>query len=106
MLPKNYRLPHSVRLTPARSLRHSLFILKYEPGLPEERLFGVVISKKVDKRATHRNRMRRILHTFIQDNLTTFPKGYRFLFLVQKPFEDLTASEREELRSLLTKVSS
>lgn len=97
MLPKSYRLPHSIRLVRSKTFNHPLFLLKYTTSTNETPRFGVVISKKIDKRAVKRNRMRRLLHTFIQDNLSLFPPGYDYLFIVTRLFEEQPANLAETL---------
>lgn len=82
MLPKSYRLPYSIRLSGGFSIKHPLFIAKVADSEGINPRFGVVISKKIDKRSVKRNRMRRLLHTFIYNNLDSFPqKKVTFLLL-------------------------
>jgi ribonuclease P protein component len=52
--------------------------------------FGVIISKKISKRAVDRNKIRRRLMEVLGENLNRFKKGQKFLFLIKK--EALNAS--------------
>ncbi|CAN5187821.1 hypothetical protein BH09PAT1_BH09PAT1_7050 [soil metagenome] len=98
MLPKSIRLPHSVRLSRSNTYKAPSFLMKYSLGEQECSRFGVIISKKVDKRAVKRNYMRRLLHTFIQENLSLFPKGYDAIFIVTSLFEELPTDLTTQLK--------
>lgn len=50
----------------------------------EELRFGVVVSKKISKRAVDRNKIRRRIMMVLGKNLNKFKKGQRILFLVKK----------------------
>lgn len=45
--------------------------------------FGFVISKKVDKRATVRNRIKRKLRNCLEEKMEKISKGYDFLFIIK-----------------------
>jgi len=50
-------------------------------GKPESR-FGVIISTKVSKKATNRNRIKRQIREIIRKNLDKIEKGYDFIIIV------------------------
>lgn len=52
--------------------------------------FGVIISKKISKKAVDRNKIKRRLMEVLGKNLDKFKKGKRVLFLIKK--EALKAS--------------
>lgn len=106
MLPKSYRLPHSVRLTRAHSLHSDFFTVRSVANELDSSRFGVVISKKVDKRAVVRNRMRRLIHQAVLTHLLPVASSQDTLFIVQKPFTELSEQLLEEVAALLKKVSS
>ena len=75
--------------------------------------FGFVISTRISKLATQRNRLRRVFEDTVRHNVTDFPKGLDLVFLVktsivkiitddiQKDINDLFANtdfERVEYR--------
>lgn len=62
--------------------------------------FGVVISKKIDKLAVSRNRIKRAITESIRRNMQDIEKGYDVLFLVKKSL----ASETTE--SIMNKTQS
>lgn len=64
----------------------------------------IVISKKVDKRAVGRNRMRRLLSQFMQENWNRLKGPMDMIIFVQKPFLVITPEEKEILlKSLISK---
>lgn len=89
MLPKSQRLPRSLRLSSARFLRTELFSVKSLPNSLGTPRFGVVISKKIDKRAVARNRMRRLIHKTISMDLVQLAGSHDVLFVIQKPFKSI-----------------
>lgn len=103
MLPKIQRLPHSLRLVTSRSLRTDVLLVKTASNNLDTPRFGVVISKKIDKRAVVRNRMRRLLHQAIADRFLKFASGKDTLFIVQKPFERLDEKVLTDIEIFLQK---
>lgn len=83
MFKKKFRLPRE-HIKSERILRSPLYILKLaKNNLPISR-FGFVISKKIDKRATVRNRIKRKFRFCIEQNFKNIEKGYDFLFVFKK----------------------
>lgn len=98
MLAKEFRLPASIRLSQASTTSLPLFLCKYKPnGLPNSR-FGFVVRKTVDKRATERNRVRRVFRSIIEELLPELQSGYDVLFVLNRPLLEMT---REELYNTL-----
>ncbi len=97
MLPSSYRLPHGKRISSGRTFKHTLFLLKTAPNTEENSRFGIIISKKIDKRAVRRNRMRRLLEQFIQDHMSLFPLRSDYLFIIHNIFEKLPEDLESEL---------
>lgn len=85
MLAKQYRVPRSVSFSNAHS-RHNVFfrVLFKENTLPFNR-FGFIVSKKVDKRAVVRNRLKRVLREAAAKHLHT-NSGRDMLFIVKQSF--------------------
>jgi ribonuclease P protein component len=83
MLEKQFRLPATTRLRQAKSFNTTLFFLKVSNNsLPINR-FGFVVRKSVDKRATVRNRIRRLFRSCVEDMLTELVTGHDLLFLLK-----------------------
>ena len=83
MLAKQFRLPSSLVLRDAQIIRSDFFTLRYQKNnLPHSR-FGFVVSKKIDKRAVVRNRIKRLVRSAVEKKWTMLP-GWDMLF-VMKP---------------------
>lgn len=94
MLDKQYRLPAAVRLKSPKSFATQTFFLKVSKnGLSVSR-FGFVVRKTIDKRATARNRIRRVFRACLEEILPEIPSGYDFLFLLKGSILEM---KREEL---------
>lgn len=94
MLQKQYRLPAAVRLrTPSSFTLPLCFIKVANNGLSCSR-FGFVVRKTVAKRATVRNRIRRVFRSCIEEMVPEIKTGYDMLFflkgqILEKKREDL-----------------
>ena len=82
MLQKQYRLPGAVRLTSTSSFRSSIFLLKVSSNGLKHSRFGFIVRKTVDKRATVRNRIRRVFRSVIEEMQQTIKPGYDMLFFL------------------------
>ena len=65
-------------------LKSSLFDLKVGENGKDLNRFAFVVSKKIDKRATTRNRIKRKFRSCIENNFENIEKGYDFLFIIRK----------------------
>lgn len=83
MLQKQYRLPGAVRLKSPSSFTSPTFFLKVSKNDLEYSRFGFVVRKTVDKRATVRNRIRRVFRSCIEDMQPEIKIGYDILFLLK-----------------------
>ncbi|HSA84486.1 MAG TPA: ribonuclease P protein component [Patescibacteria group bacterium] len=94
MLPKEVRLPAKVRLVRAQSYSSLPFLCKYTSNnLPTSR-FGFVVRKTLDKRATVRNRIRRVFRSLIEELLPRIQTGHDLLFILNR---ELLEMKREEM---------
>lgn len=104
MLQREYRLRRQRdfhKLHREGKVQHApAFTLKYRPnGLGYNRA-AVVISTKVAKRATVRNRTRRRFYAQLQELWPEFEPGYDLVILTRRPATDLRGRElRDGLRS-------
>jgi ribonuclease P protein component len=94
MLHKQYRLPATTRLGNATTFTTHLFILKVKKNDLTHNRFGFVVRKTVDKRATERNRIRRVFRSCIEEMLPQFSLGHDMLFLLKRPILEM---ERDAL---------
>ena len=58
--------------------------------------FGVIVSKKISKKAVERNQIKRRLMEAVRLNMDIFPEGFRGIFLVKKNILDKNEKEIEE----------
>ena len=108
MLSKKYRF-HSrggVRFTYAhgKTIRTPKISLVYNENSRGFQRFAVVVSKKVEKSAVGRNRIRRRVYEAIRAELGSAPKRQDFIFVVYS--KDITTMEFIELRSLVSSLFS
>lgn len=104
MLQRTYRLRrrsdfHKLHRH-GRSCHGATFTLKYRPNrLPHSRA-AVVVSTKVAKRATVRNRTRRRFYAQLQQLWPQLKPGYDLVILTRQPATDLREPQlSEQLRS-------
>ena len=91
MLAKQYRITDSEfsRFTKrARYLRNDIFLVRYSPNRKDYSQFAVVVSTKVSKLATLRNRLRRVVRSWIEESFSSMPKGYYIAIYINKTFRD------------------
>jgi len=88
LLKKINRLP-KVLFRNEKKISASFFDLKIRGNGKLISRFGFVVSKRIDKRATERNRIKRKLRSCIEQNLDKITGGYDFLFVVRKNNEDI-----------------
>lgn len=93
MLPRIYRLPAATRLRRPRSIHTALFLLKYAVSPVSHSRVGIVVSKKVDKRAVRRNHLRRVVMHALQPLLPQMPTPYDLVFIVKGNSGDVTDKE-------------
>lgn len=94
MLEKKYRLPWGVRFDNSSSFSAPFFIAKVKSNTLLFNRFGVIISKKVDKRAVYRNRIKRLIHSVVEELHENTKTGYDILIIIKK---NAVAKTREDL---------
>lgn len=100
MLPRQYRLPASVRLVNPYTYSNFFFLVKFAPNeLPLNR-YGFIIGKAVAKEATERNRARRLFRSCVEERFEEIKVGHDMLFLLKK---GIIGVEREKLLGELDK---
>jgi ribonuclease P protein component len=72
-------------------------VVTAEQDQPRDTKFGFVISRKIDKKATVRNRLKRLLCEAVGRLLPKIKSGYDVLFLAKRPLvrKDLGEIEKE-----------
>ncbi|MEK7129593.1 MAG: ribonuclease P protein component [Patescibacteria group bacterium] len=97
MLPKTNRLPRPdvkavMRYGRRRTLPHATLMYRKNPAGGPPR-FACVVSTTIDKRATVRNRIRRLLRESIQKLLPEIPRGVDGVIIVRKKLMSLRETE-------------
>lgn len=94
MLQRKNRLPSTTRLTQPSTFASSNFTLRFcKTERPESRL-AIVVSKKVDKSAVARNRIRRLVSAFMQENWKSLACSMDMIIFVQKTFSTISPEEK------------
>lgn len=93
MLKRENRLVRGVRFNNSHSFSTPQFVLKERKnGLMRNR-FGIVVSKKIDKRAVVRNNLKRFLRTSLTNLDRKMSHGYDMLFITKKEILGKTKEE-------------
>lgn len=94
MLQKQYRLPASVRLNRPQTFSFQHFLVKVGKNNLDYNRFGFVVGKKTDKRATARNRIKRVFRSCIEELFDKIQTGHDLLFFVKSSALEI---ERKEM---------
>lgn len=102
MLKKERRLSNFREIENLSSANSPYFLLKYkrEHGLSK---FGFIVSKKIDKRATVRNEVKRKLKKVVRENLDNIVDGTFLLIAKEKSIEEVKDKLSEVFRDILKK---
>ena len=97
MFAKKFRLPSRISTLTFSVLQTSLFVLKYHKNDIAINRFGFVSSKKIDKRAVYRNRVRRQLRGLLEELNYSLPQGYDILFILKAALKEKTVQQIKEI---------
>lgn len=104
MLKRKYRLNQRIKAKAQRSFKTPFFVLRIAENDLGYNRFGFVVSKKVDKRAVIRNKVKRMLRGEIELKFEEIKKGFDILFMLNKEIVNATKDEiGEVLYNLLKK---
>lgn len=110
MLPKQYRLRKTqdfekVFAKSGKPFFAPTIFVKIGANKQECSRFGFVVGTKVSKKAVERNRIKRCLRSFVQENLENIAPGFDII-VVARPSSNKTSYEKLActLRLLLTKA--
>jgi len=93
MLEKQYRLPATTRLKNYDLFDSQAFSLKIAKNNLKTSRFGFVIGKKTDKRATTRNRIRRVFRSCIEEMFSEIKTGHDMLFFLKSGILEIKRKE-------------
>lgn len=102
MLKKERRLSNFREIENLSSASSPYFLLRYkrENGLSK---FGFIVSKKIDKRATVRNEVKRKLKKVVRENLDNIVDGTFLLIAKEKSIDEEKDKLSEVFRDILKK---
>lgn len=105
MFKKENRLVSGIRFNNSYLFSAPQFVLKEKAnGLALNR-FGIVVSKKIDKRAVVRNRIKRLFREALVNLNKNMTLGHDILFIIKKEVLKKTKEENEkEIKSALEKA--
>lgn len=84
MLKRKFRIPRGIRFNDSRLFSSPLFTIKVrENGLSFNR-FAVVASKRIDKKAVVRNRIKRLINSCIEELYKDLKSGRDMIFIAKK----------------------
>ncbi|MBI3985268.1 MAG: ribonuclease P protein component [Candidatus Levybacteria bacterium] len=84
MLKKIFRLSRVKRNANEKTIDSPLFKLRLSENGENVSKFAFIISKKIDKSAVVRNKLKRVLAKEIEKILEDIKPGYSFIFIVKK----------------------
>jgi len=98
MLPKENRLTDDYDFRRVKRLGKSYHCPFFKLSLAPRKIagpsrFGFVISTKIDKRATVRNRIKRLLREAMRERLEKVPGGFDLVFIVRPKMVGKTHEE-------------
>lgn len=103
MLAKKYRLPWGVRFDKSRSFSAPFLIAKAKSNTVLFNRFGVIVSKKIDRRAVYRNRVRRLIYSIVEELYDNIEQGYDILIIMRK---NAAGKTREDLYACIKHMLS
>ena len=109
MLPKLHRLPsRDIPIVMRSGVRYqsahlTCIVLSAAPQTNSR--FAIVVSAKVDKRATVRNRIKRMMSEYIRRNLSDIKTGVSVVCIVKKILDSTVGSDTDRLMSDMFRVA-
>lgn len=99
MLAKKFRLPIQtvLRKKPLFTRRDEYFAVKIFANQLSFSRFGTVISRKIDKRAVYRNRLKRLIFDLIRLEKIHLRSGYDMLIYVSPKIIKLNKAEAQNI---------
>lgn len=101
MFAKKFRLSSNRKIFALKTIPTPLFILRIAKNNLFYNRYGFVVSKKVDKRAVVRNRLRRQFRSLLEEKNLQLPQGFDFLFSLRK---EIALQKRSEMEKQLSDV--
>ena len=97
MFKKGLRLPKNIRFTKENQIYSHFFLIKIEENKKNSKRFAVVVSKKIDKGAVVRNKIKRQIKNCIEENEKYLPNGKDILIVTRPGIKNMETREICEL---------
>lgn len=105
MFKKALRLPKSIRFTKENQISSNFFLVKIAENKTGSNRFGIIVSKKIDKRAVERNRIKRQIRRSIEENEKKLSSGKDLLVIARSGIRDKETKEiSEEFKRIFKKI--
>ena len=105
MFKKGLRLPKDAKFTKENQIFSNFFLIKIAENKIESNRFGIVVSKKIDKRAVVRNKIKRQIRHCIKENEKDIPTGKDMLIIVRPNIKDRQIKEIcESVKQVFKKI--
>lgn len=99
MLPKKNRIPSKCisNILQKNDYIHSPFFVIYTKKInKQDKKYAVIVGKKVSKRATKRNYLKRVSRNVIIENIGNLKEGVAFVLVLKKPTDSASFQEIKE----------
>lgn len=93
MLKRKYRLDSKSKVKFGKPFSTPFFVIRTSENSLQYNRFRFVVSKKIDKRAVVRNKIKRILNSCVENIFEDINKGYDIMFFVRKEILNLSPDE-------------
>lgn len=103
MFEKKYRLGEVRNFKAAHAFSCQFFTLRVIKNNLLYNRYGFVVSKKIDKRATVRNRLRRRMSSCIENLVNKMKKGYDMMFIIKQPALEIDNNFCSKIQEVLKK---
>ncbi len=96
MLSKKHRLPIQEKKVFIYATHSPIFTLKHGKNQLQESRFGVIISKRIDKRAVVRNKIKRMIMEYARTRLDRIKTSTDILFIIKPAIKEKKQEEIEK----------
>lgn len=103
MLKKKYRLGRPAIFKNSHIINSQFFTLRVVKNNLLYNRYGFVVSKKVDKRATVRNKLKRQASSCIENMVDKIKRGHDILLVIKKPAVEVDGSLCLKVKDILSK---
>ena len=90
-----------------KGLKSSFFYIKFSPNKLKDSRFGIVVSKKISKKATERNNFKRKIRESVKKNFSEVKEGQDYIIiLISPPLENNFETINKNLINVFKKINN